>query len=406
MKINRPIYIEQLLKLADIPLVKIITGVRRSGKSTLLSLLAEALIKKGIDKDRVIYRRYTSFKDAEINDSLSMYKDIQEITKGKGKCYLLLDEVQEIEGWEKVVNSLFEDDGHSLFVTGSNSKLLSGELSTYLSGRYIEIPVYPLSFAEFRVFRNEIGLGTDTIHDYIISGGFPILSTGEFDDDTAHQILYGIYTSIVIRDIQRRHKISNFDLFTRVVYFVVDNMGKTFSASSVIKFLKGQGRVQNVEQIYDYLKWLEEAFVIYKCQRYDVRGREVLATQEKYYLADHSLIYGLRGFRGTDVAAIIENIVYIELRRRGYKVYVGKLYDKEIDFVAEKEGGKERLYVQVCRTMPESSDREISNLKAIKDNYPKLVIVLDDYASDNFDGIRIIPLASFLMINHSVQNQA
>ena len=137
-----------------------------------------------------------------------------------------------------------------------------------------------------------------------------------------------------------------------------------------------------------------------------MRGREVLATQEKYYLADHSLIYGLRGFRGTDVAAIIENIVYIELRRRGYKVYVGKLYDKEIDFVAEKEGGKERLYVQVCRTMPESSDREISNLKAIKDNYPKLVIVLDDYASDNFDGIRIIPLASFLMINHSVQNQA
>ena len=396
MKINRPQYMEELLKFLDVPLIKIINGVRRSGKSTLLALLAEELKKRGIQEERIIYRRYTALENSGVNDASSMYKELRDRTAGKGHCYLLLDEVQEVDGWERAVNSLFEDDGHCLYVTGSNSKLLAGEFSTYISGRYVEIPVYPLSFDEFRLFRKDLGIDGNDIGNYMECGGFPVISTGSFDSDTAYQIIYGIYSSIVIRDIQRRHKVTNLDLFSRVVDFILDNMGKTFSGASVVRFLKGQGRTQNIEQVYDYIRWLEEAFVVFRCQRYDLRGKEVLATQEKYYLSDHSLLYGLKGLRGTDMAAVVENIVYLELRRRGYKVYVGKLYDKEIDFVAEKRG-MERMYVQVCLTMPSSSDREIANLRAIGDDYPKMVITLDKYGSDNFDGIRIIPLDRFLL---------
>ena len=178
---------------------------------------------------------------------------------------------------------------------------------------------------------------------------------------------------------------------------MLDNMGKTFSGASVVRFLKGQGRTQNIEQVYDYIRWLEEAFVVFRCQRYDLRGKEILVTQEKYYLSDHSLLYCLKGFRGTDTASVMENIVYLELRRRGYNVYVGKLYDKEIDFVAEKGKGLEKLYVQVCRSMPSASDREIANLKAIRDDYQKVVVTLDKYGIDNVDGIRIIPLDRFLL---------
>ena len=387
---------EELLKFLDVPLIKIINGVRRSGKSTLLALLAEELKKRGILEERIIYRRYTALENSGVNDASSMYKELRDKTAGKEHCYLLLDEVQEVDGWERAVNSLFEDDGHCLYVTGSNSKLLAGEFSTYISGRYVEIPVYPLSFDEFRVFRKDLGIDGNDIGNYMECGGFPVISTGSFDSDTAYQIIYGIYSSIVIKDIQRRHKVTNLDLFSRVVDFILDNMGKTFSGASVVRFLKGQGRTQNIEQVYDYIRWLEEAFVVFRCQRYDLRGKEVLATQEKYYLSDHSLLYGLKGFRGTDMAAVVENIVYLELRRRGYKVYVGKLYDKEIDFVAEKRG-MERMYVQVCLTTPSSSDREIANLRAIGDDYPKMVITLDKYGSDNFDGIRIIPLDRFLL---------
>lgn len=386
-----------MLQFLDVPLIKIINGVRRSGKSTLLSLLSEELVKRGIRKECIIYRRYTALENSGVDDAVSMYAELRSKTEGKGRCYLLLDEVQEIDGWEKVVNSLFEDDGHCLYITGSNSKLLAGEFSTYISGRYIEIPVYPLSFDEFREFREAGGIEERDISSYIEYGGFPVISAGNFDSETAYQIIYGIYSSIILRDIQRRHKVTNLDLFSRVVDFMLDNMGKTFSGASVVRFLKGQGRTQNIEQVYDYIRWLEEAFVVFRCQRYDLRGKEILATQEKYYLSDHSLLYGLKGFHGTDTASVIENIVYLELRRRGYNVYIGKLYDKEIDFVAEKGKGLERFYVQVCRNMPTASDREIANLKAIRDDYPKIVVTLDKYGIDNVDGIRIIPLNRFLL---------
>lgn len=397
MNINRPDYMFKLLSAMDIPLVKILNGVRRSGKSTLLSMFKEELIKQGKNPENIIYRRYTNLGDAAVVDAPSMYKELACLTEGKGKCYLLLDEVQEVDGWEKVVNSLYEDMGHDLYVTGSNSKLLAGEMSTYLSGRYIEIAVFPLSYREFIDFRNAYGIQGTSIMDYIRFGGFPVISTGAFDYTTAYQVVGGIYSSIVMRDIQRRHKIANMDLFNRVVDFIIENMSHTFSASSVVKFLKSQHRSLTTENIYDYIAWLEEAFVTYKCKRYDLRGRDVLQIQEKYYLSDHSLRYGIKGFQGTDVSAIIENIVYVELLRRGYSVYIGKLYDKEIDFVAQKLEPTGCIYIQVCRNMPEESDREVANLKSIKDNYTKFVITLDEYSTADIDGIRIIPLKDFLL---------
>lgn len=242
MKINRPEYMDVMLGLLDVPLIKIINGVRQSGKSTLLSLLAEELEKRGIPEGQIIYRRYTALGSPGVYDAVSMYDDLRARTEGKGRCYLLLDEVQEVDGWEKAVNSLFEDDGHCLYITGSSSKLLAGEFSTYISGRYVEIPVYPLSFDEFRAFRKDAGVEAYDIGSYIEYGGFPVISTGNFDSETAYQIIYGIYSSIIIRDIQRRHKVTNLDLFSRVVDFMLDNMGKTFSGASVVRFLKGQGR--------------------------------------------------------------------------------------------------------------------------------------------------------------------
>ena len=221
------------------------------------------------------------------------------------------------------------------------------------------------------------------------------MALGKFDDRTAYQIVEGIYTSVITSDIARRHNITNYDLFNRVVKYIVENVGKTFSANAIAKFLKSEGRSLSVETVYNYLSWLEKAFVIYRCPRYDLQGKSVLKTQEKFYLADSSLKYCIMGFNPKSIAAMLENIVYFELRRRGYDVYIGKNEAKEIDFVATRRD--ERLYVQVCRRLPEESDREIANLLEIRDHYPKYVVTLDELATGNVDGVKIMHLADFLL---------
>ena len=340
--------------------------------------------------------RYTS---EEFDDGMTdkdMYKGIKEQMKDDGRYYLLLDEVQEVEGWEKAVNSLLENADTDIYVTGSNSKVMSSEISTYLTGRYISIPVYTLSFAEFLDFKKDDDRSQkDLLNEYLRFGGFPIVALNHFDERSAYQIVEGIYNSVVKNDIAKRHNIMNYDLFDRVVRFIVENVGKTYSANAIAKFLKSEGRSLSVETVYNYLDWLEKAFVIYRCQRYDLQGKSVLKTQEKYYLADASLKYCILGFRPQSIAAMLENIVYFELRRRGFEVYIGKNVTKEIDFVAVQRD--ERIYIQVCRTLPEESDREISNLLEIKDNYPKYVVTLDELATGNVNGVRIVHLADFLL---------
>ena len=394
--IVRPYYLNELKKYRDVPLVKILAGIRRCGKSTILDMLREDLLANGVRPEQIIERRYTSLDLGDLPAAKDMYQDIKADLNAAGRNYLLLDEVQEIEGWEKAINSLLELGNTDIYVTGSNSKLMSSEISTYLTGRYVTIPVFPLSFEEYLAFKAGSSLSQkELLNEYIRYGGFPIVALGTYDERTAYQIVEGIYHSVISNDIARRHSIANQELFNRVVRFIIENVGKNFSANSIVKFLKSEGRSLTVETIYNYLEWLEKAFVIYRCQRYDLQGKAVLKTQEKFYLADPALKYCMMGFNPKSIASMLENIVYFELRRRGYDVYVGKNETKEIDFVAVRRD--ERVYVQVCRELPDASDREIVNLLEIKDHYPKYVVTMDDLAGGNIDGVRIVHLVDFLL---------
>ncbi len=394
--IIRPHYMKMLKTYRDVPLVKILAGVRRCGKSTILEMLRDDLKSSGIPNDHIIFERYTSEYIDEGMTAKGMHDAIKERMIDGDRYYILLDEVQEISGWEKAVNSLLENENTDIYVTGSNSKLMSSEISTYLTGRYISIPVFTLSFAEYLDFKKSSDSSVKVLlNEYIRTGGFPIVALGNFDDRSVYQIVEGIYTSVITNDISRRHNVTNIDLFNRVVKYIVENVGKSFSANAIVKFLKGEGRSLSVEAVYNYLEWLEKAFVIYRCQRYDLQGKSVLKTQEKFYLADASLKYCIMGFNPKSIASMLENIVYFELLRRGYEVYIGKLSTREIDFVAVRRD--ERVYVQVCRNLPEDSDREIGNLLDIKDHYPKYVVTLDELAGGNVNGVKIIHLTDFLL---------
>ena len=394
--INRPDYIEALEPFIDKPLVKILAGVRRCGKSTIFEMLKEEFLRRGVSMDHIICKRYTEMDIPENITAKQMYDELTAAMLGKGHCYLLLDEIQEIDGWEKAVNSLLESTDADIYVTGSNSKLMSGEISTYLTGRYVSIPVYTLSFKEYLAFKQDSPLSRrELLEDYIRFGGFPIVALSEYDEQSAYQIVNGIYHTVVSRDIVKRHRINKQDLFDRVVKHIIENMGKTFSANSISTFLKSEHRKVSVESIYNYLRWLEQAFIIYPCERYDLQGKSILKTQEKYYLSDVSLKYALLGYNRKMLDGAMENIVFLELKRRGYDVFIGKNDTKEIDFVATRRD--ERIYVQVCVRIPETSDREVGNLMEIRDHYPKYVVTLNEMDTGIENGIKIVHLADFLL---------
>ena len=394
--IIRKDYLDKIKPYKDVKLVKILAGIRRCGKSTIFEMLKNELTDCGVAKDHIISLKYSSNDFAGSFTAKDMFDDIKkQIVDGK-RYYLLLDEVQEVNGWEKVVNAFLEDYDTDIYVTGSNSKLMSSEISTYLAGRYITIPVYTLSFKEYKEFKKDLQKSDKELFtDYIRFGGFPLIASVNFDENEAYAVVKDIYNSVVLNDIAKKHQITNSDLFDRVVKFVIENIGKTFSANSIVNFLKSENRKISVETIYNYLEWLEKAFVIYRCKRYDLQGKSVLKTQEKFYLADQSIKYALYGFNPISVASMLENIVYFELKRRGYDVYIGKNATKEIDFVAIKRD--EKLYVQVCREIPTNSDRELGNLLDIKDHYPKMIITLDEYATGNVNGVQIVHIVDFLL---------
>ena len=394
--INRPDYIKAIEPFIDKPLIKILAGVRRCGKSTIFKMLREEFLHRGISEDHIICKRYTEMDIPENISAKQMYDELLESMKGKGHCYLLLDEIQEIDGWEKAVNSLLEGADADIYVTGSNSKLMSSEISTYLTGRYISIPVYTLSFKEYLDFKAGSPLSRkELLEEYIRFGGFPIIALSEYDEQSAYQIVNGIYYTVVSRDIVKRHRINRQDLFDRVVKYIIENIGKTFSANSISSFLKSEHRKVSVESIYNYLHWLEQAFIIYPCARYDLQGKSLLKTQEKYYLSDVALKYALLGYNRKMLDGAMENIVFLELKRRGYNVFIGKNDTKEIDFVATRRD--EKIYVQVCVQIPEGSDREVGNLMEIRDHYPKYVVTLNEMDTGIENGIKIVHLADFLL---------
>ena len=394
--INRPNYIKSIEPFIGTPLVKILAGVRRCGKSTIFEMLKKELIHRGVPEDHIITKRYTEMDIPENITAKQMYDELISAIGSKQHCYLLLDEIQEISGWEKAVNSLLEETDADIYVTGSNSKLMSSEISTYLTGRFVSIPVYTLSFSEYLSFKADSNRSNrELLEEYIRFGGFPIIALRTYEAQDAYQIVNGIYHTVVSRDIVNRHRINKQDLFDRVVKYIIENMGKTFSANSISTFLKSEHRKVSVESIYNYLRWLEQAFIIYPCERYDLQGKSILKTQEKYYLADISLKYALLGYNRKMLDGAMENIVFLELRRRGYDVYIGKNAAKEIDFVAVRRD--ERIYVQVCVQLPAGSDREVGNLMEIKDHYPKYVVTLSDMDTGIENGIHIVHLADWLL---------
>ncbi len=397
--IKRQYYLDYIKPFMNVNMVKIIVGVRRSGKSYILDMLGDELLKHGVELNHIIYRLFTSIDVQEGYSKKEMYNELKEQMQDDKKYYLLLDEVQEIDGWEQVVNTLFETCNVDIYVTGSNSKLTSEHISSYLSGRYILISTYTLSFKEYLHFK---GIRNDNLDDaykeYTLMGGFPIVATSRLSLQNAYQIVEDIFHSIIYKDVTNNHPIKDIEKFNRVVKYLIDNMGKTFSANSIAKYFKSQHREISVESIYNYISWLKDSFIIYECNRYDLQGKSILKTQEKYYLSDISLRYALFGYKKTMDASILENIIYLELRRRGYEVYMGKNGNKEIDFIAKRRD--DEIQIQATIRLPEDSSREINNLSAINDFNHKYVVTTNRNDVQNINGIKVIHIVDFLLMEN------
>lgn len=398
--INRPLYTEKIMAYTDAPFVKVLTGVRRCGKSTILKMIMEKLQnERGISADQMVSMRFDSMEYEDMT-AKQMFDAVKAKLSPNKRTYLFLDEVQEIEGWEKVVNSLASDYDADLYVTGSNSRMMSSEISTYLTGRYVSFRIFPLSFEEYLTFRKEYTEVKDVhaeLADYIRLGGFPAIHLREYSQDEVYTIVRDIYNSTVFSDIVRRNQIRKVDQLERVVKYTFSNVGNTFSAKSISDYLKSEHRKIDNETVYSYLEKLEKAYLLHRCFRYDLRGKEILKTQEKFYLADTALRYSVLGYHPDSVASSLENVVYLELCRRGYEVNIGKTIDGEVDFVAQRQG--EKLYVQVTQEIrsEKTERREYDRLLEIKDNYPKYVLRTDEFAGGNYEGIKSMRVADFLL---------
>lgn len=398
--IDRPLYMDKIMAYTDTPFVKILTGVRRCGKSTILKMIMERLkAERHIPDERIISCRYDSMEYVDLT-AKDMYDQLKSRLSTEGKTYLFLDEVQEIEGWERVVNSLASDFDVDLYVTGSNSRMMSSEIATYLTGRYISFRIFTLSFGEYLMFKRQyapVGDAKTELANYVRLGGFPATHLQAYSQEEVYTIVRDIYNSTIFSDIVRRSQIRKIDQLERIVKYTFNNVGNTFSAKSIADYLKSEHRSLDNETVYNYLEKLEKAYLLHRCIRYDLQGRELLKTQEKFYLADVALRYSVLGYNADSVAASLENIVYLELCRRGYTVNVGKTDGGEIDFVAERQN--ERLYVQVTQEIrsEKTAKREYERLLEIRDNYPKYVLTTDAFAGGNYQGIRTMHIADFLL---------
>ena len=398
--IIRPLYVNKIMAYTDTPFVKILTGVRRSGKSTILKMIMEKLIsERNIPDKRILSYRFDSMEYEDMT-AKQIYNDIKSRLAVNEKTYLFLDEVQEITGWEKIVNSLASDFNVDIYITGSNSRMMSSEISTYLTGRYVSFHIFTLSFAEYLTFKSaytKVGTPREELINYIKLGGFPATHLRQYSADEIYTIVRDIYSSTVFSDIVKRNQVRKIDQLERVVKYTFNNVGNTFSAKSISDYLKAEKRTLDNETVYSYLEKLEKAYLLYRCSRYDLQGKEILKTQEKFYLADTSLRYSVLGYNTDSIAASLENVVYLELCRRGYTVNIGKAVDGEIDFVATRQN--EKLYIQVTQeiTSEKTEHREYDRLLAISDNHPKYVLLTNDFAGGNYQGIKTMHVAEFLL---------
>ena len=388
------------MSFVDTPFVKILTGVRRCGKSTILKIIIKKIKEeKNVDDELILNYCFNSMEYEDMTTK-ELYLELKSKIIQSKKTYLFLDEIQEIEGWEKVVNTLASDFDVDIYITGSNSRMMSSEISTYLTGRYITFHIYTLSFEEYLMFKKSYMTLKDLKQEfsqYVRLGGFPATHLQDYSQDEVYTIVKDIYNSTIFSDIVRRNQVKKIDQLERVVKYTFNNIGNTFSAKSISNYFKSEQRKIDNETVHSYLEKLQKAYILHKCSRYDLQGKNILKTQEKFYLADVSLRYSELGYTVDSVASSLENIVYLELKRRGYNVYIGKTKDKEIDFVATKQN--EKIYVQVTQEIKseKTQKREYEQLLEIRDNYPKYVVMADDFAGGNYEGIKTMNIVDFLL---------
>lgn len=398
--IKRELYMKRIRPFIGTDLIKVITGIRRCGKSVMLDLIKEELIETGVAPMQFISLNFEDLNNAHLQTAKALHDEITMRAKEKeGKVYLFFDEIQEVEDWEKCINSLRVTLDCDIYITGSNAKLLSSELSTYLGGRYVEFVIYPFSFGEFLDLYRTIVPNEpvqESFKKYLTFGGMPYLSSIRYEPAPSKLYLNDLFNSIQLKDIVRRNKVRDVDLLERIITYVTANVGTTFSAGSLAKFLKSEQRTVAPETILNYMKYCCDAYLFYQVRREDLQGKNILSTNEKYYIADHGIREAVFGGNMRDINLILENIVYLELLRRGHQVTVGRTGSKEVDFVCNKQG--ERIYVQVCYLLAseETIEREFGAYDGIRDNYPKYVVSLDEFDMSR-NGIKHRNIRDFLL---------
>lgn len=398
--IKRELYMSRIRPFIGTELIKVMTGIRRCGKSVMLELIRQELVASGVNPAQFISINFEDMNYAHLQTATALHEEITKRAAGiSGKVYLFFDEIQEVRDWEKCVNSLRITLDCDIYITGSNARLLSGELATYLGGRYVEFVIYPFSFAEFlelyRTIAPEEPL-QGCFQKYLLSGGMPYLANIRYEAEPSRQYLHDLFNSVQLKDIVKRNKIRDVDLLERIIAYVMANAGNTFSATSLAKFLKNQQRTVAPETILNYIKYCCDAYLFYQVKREDLQGKQLLSSNEKYYIADHGIREAVFGGNMRDINLILENIVYMELLRRGYTVTVGRSGEKEIDFVCSKRD--EKLYVQVAYLLAsdETVAREFGAYDGVRDNFPKYVVSLDAFDMSR-NGIKHRNIQDFLL---------
>ena len=398
--IKREAYMKRIRAFMGNDLVKVLTGIRRCGKSVMLDLIKEELLASGVESSQIVSINFENMSNAHLCTAAALHDEIlRRASEIRGKVYLFFDEIQEVEAWEKCINSFRVELDCDIYITGSNARLLSGELATYLAGRYVEFVIYPFSFAEFIELYHTVCPDADIrqcFNKYLTAGGMPYLSNLRYDDAASRQYLRDLSNSVELKDIVKRGNIRDVDMLERIVAYITSNIGTTFSATSISKYLKNEGRSISPETVLNYIRACMDAFLFYQVKRQDLQGKKILTVNEKYYVADHGVREAVFGGNRKDINLVLENIVYMELLRRGYTVTIGKAGDQEIDFVCEDQGNK--LYVQVAYLLAseDTIQREFGVYGRIRDNFPKYVVTLDEFDMSR-DGIRHRNIRDFLL---------
>ena len=399
--VKREMYMKRIRPFIGTDLIKVMTGIRRSGKSVMLELIKQELIDSGVSSSQFISINFENMRYTHLQTAKALYDEISSRSAGiDGKIYLFFDEIQEVTDWEKCINSLRVEMDCDIYITGSNARLLSGELATVLGGRYVEFTIYPFSYAEFiELYKDIFPDVTDSVvfQKYLMLGGMPYLANLHFVEEPSRQYLTDVYNSVVLNDVVKRNKIRDIDLLTRIVTYVIGNIGTTFAATSITKFLKNERRTIATDTVLNYIQYCVSAYLFYQVKRQDIQGKRILSSNEKYYMADHGLREAVFGGNMRDINLVLENIVYMELLRRGYAITVGKIGAKEIDFICQKQ--EQKIYVQVTYLLAseETIQREFGIYESVRDNFPKYVVSMDEFDFSR-NGIKHKNIREFLLM--------